>query len=38
VTEGETLSPLSREQDSADPNRGFEHRLDREQRALNPDE
>ena len=36
--EGETLQPLSEQADRADPTRGFEGRLDREQVPLDPDE
>ena len=38
ASEGELLRPLSSEQDEADPSRGFEGRLDREQIPVPPEE
>lgn len=35
--EGESLQPLSKEQDQADPTRGFEGRLDKEPKPIEPD-
>lgn len=35
--EGEKLDPLSKEADRADPSRGFEGRLDKEPKAIEPD-
>lgn len=37
VAEGETLQPLSRAADQADPNRGFENRLEVEQHPVEPE-
>lgn len=37
VSEGESLHPLSKEEDAADPHRGFEKRLETEERPVDPD-
>ncbi|MEZ4434342.1 MAG: dicarboxylate/amino acid:cation symporter [bacterium] len=37
VAEGETLRPLTAEQDKADPNRGFEKRLETDENPVDPD-
>ena len=38
VSEGEVLRPLASDRDEGDPDRGFEHRLEREQRSVKPGE
>ena len=37
VTEGETIQVLTHEADQADPDRGFEARLDKEQHPIDPE-